>query len=111
MSDVLGIAAFIFFQLAFAYVFFYLVCYRYIFRPLLHSMGWKGKAPEPTHALQGTGKYSFQIVGESFYQPAIAAIASQANAGCWLYVTRPAIPNGCQPVHIGYGCKIEPVGI
>lgn len=75
MSDVFGIAAFIFFQLAFAYVFFYLVCYRYIFRPLLHSMGWKGKAPEPTHALQGTEKYSFQIVGESFYQPAIAAIA------------------------------------
>lgn len=65
--------------LVFSYFFFYRVCYRYILRPLLHSMGLKGKAMPATHHLQGTGKYSFPIVGESFYQRALDGIAGPKN--------------------------------
>lgn len=75
MIDQLPYVFLMLFSLAIAYLFFYHVCYRYIFRPLLHSLGWKGKAPTATHHLQGTGKYSFPIVGESFYQRAIDAVA------------------------------------
>lgn len=62
-------------QIAFFYGFFYLICYRYFLRPILHSMGWKGKAPKPTLHLEGNGNFDFPIVGEASYQKNIAKIA------------------------------------
>ncbi len=73
--EVWGIVFGIIIQIAFYYGFLYLICWRYILRPILHSMGWKGKAPKPTHHLQGNGNFNFQIVGESFYQKNLALIA------------------------------------
>lgn len=73
--EILSVLLGIIIQIAFFYGFFYLICWRYILRPILHSMGWKGKAPKPTHHLQGNGNFSFQIVGESFYQKNLAIIA------------------------------------
>jgi hypothetical protein len=75
MEDVLGGILFLAVNIAFYYGFFYLICYRYFLRPILHSMGWKGKAPKPTHHLQGSENFGFPIVGESFYQKNIAKIA------------------------------------
>lgn len=77
MEDIILNIVIIAVNIAFYYIFLYLVCWRYILRPVLHSMGWKGKAPKPTHHLQGNGKFSFPIVGESFYQKNIALIAGE----------------------------------
>lgn len=79
MSEQLSSIFLMLVALAFAYFFFYHVCYRYILRPLLHSIGMKGKAPPASHYLQGTGKYSFPIVGESFYQRTLDGIAGPKN--------------------------------
>lgn len=77
MEEVIASIVFISVNIAFYYGFIYLVCWRYILRPILHSMGWKGKAPKPTHHLEGNGDFSFHIVGESFYQKNLAIIAGE----------------------------------
>ena len=75
MEDIFSAIVFISINIAFYYGFLYLICWRYFLRPILHSLGWKGKAPKPTHHLQGDDNYNFQIVGESFYQKNLAIIA------------------------------------
>jgi hypothetical protein len=64
-------------NVAFYYGFVYLICWRYFLRPMLHSIGWKGKPPKPTHHLEGNGSFDFPIVGEASYQKNLALIAGQ----------------------------------